>query len=143
MILKKNFNFTSDVKKLLIYEFSISNNFIKGSFIEIIDSIVYKFESIKLYYYVLRERYDVLDENIDILHTFYSNIRSKEFIFKNLHIFKDLYYYEISDNINFLKLKLCLERIDEQNITEFNLKLTNEYQNNYICLKILKYDIIM
>ena len=38
-------------------------------------------------------------------------------------------------SITNLKIKLYLERINTKNDMEFNLKLTNEFQNNFICLR--------
>ena len=134
----KEFDFLADTKKLLVNEIIINDDLKKDGYIELNESILYKYENIKTYYYILKETYEFLDENDNILDKFYFNILSKGFIFYNLHIFKNVYFYKISDDINYLKIRLYLERISIDNTFEFQLKLTNEYQINYICLKYLK-----
>ena len=99
---------------------------------------MYKFNDIKTVYYILKETYQILNENNNILDKFYFNISSKGFIFYNIHIFKNTYYYKIQKDISYLKIRLYLERISVSNSVEFGLKMTNEYQNNYICLKYLE-----
>ena len=93
---------------------------------------------IKTSYYILKENYEFLDKNNNVLDKFYFNVVSKGFIFYNTHIFKNTYYYKIIEDIDYLKVRLHLERISQTNVAPFNLELTNEYQSNYICLKYLK-----
>ena len=52
----KDINFKSDIKKILVYENNIDYQFKPNSFIEINESIAYKYDNIKLYYYVLKKR---------------------------------------------------------------------------------------
>ena len=121
--------------KLLIYEIILNDSFKKDSYLELNENILYKFDSIKTSYYILKETYEFLDIDGNILDKFYFNILSKEFIFRNIHISRNTYYYKIPKNIDYLKYRLYLERIDQNNVFEFNLKLTNDVQDNHICLK--------
>ena len=135
----KDINFKPDIKKILVYENSIDNQFKPNSFIEINESIAYKYDNIKLYYYVLKEKYILLDQNDTILDEFNFNIKSKGFIFNNLHIYDNSYFFKVQSDITTLKLKVYLERISYDNDTEFNLQLNSDYQSNFVCLKYFKY----
>ena len=135
----KNINFKPDIKKILVYENSIDNQFKPNSFIEINESIAYKYDNIKLYYYVLKEKYILLDQNDTILDEFNFNIKSKGFIFNNLHIYDNQYFFKVQSDITTLKLKVYLERISYDNDTQFNLQLNSNYQSNFVCLKYFKY----
>ena len=115
----KDLNFKPDIKKILVYENNIDYQFKPNSFIEINESIAYKYDNIKLYYYVLKETYVLLDQNDTILDEFNFNIKSKGFIFNNLHIYDNSYFFKIQSNITTLKLKVYLERISYDNNTEF------------------------
>ena len=53
-------------------------------------------------------------------------------------IYQNTFFIKIYKNIKKLKFKLFLQRINNEDITEILLKITNELQNNYICLKYLK-----
>ena len=135
----KDINFKPDIKKILVYESSIDNQFKPNSFIEINELIAYKYDNIKLYYYVLKETYVLLDQNDTILDEFNFNIKSKGFIFNNLHIYDNQYFFKVQSNITTLKLKVYLERINYDNDTEFNLQLNSDHQSNFVCLKYFKY----
>ena len=135
----KDINFKSDIKKILVYENNIDYQFKPNSFIEISESITYKYDNIKLYYYVLKETYVLMDQNDIILDQFNFNIKSKGFIFNNLHIYDNQYFFKVQSNITTLKLKVYLERINYDNDTEFNLQLNSDHQSNFVCLKYFKY----
>ena len=135
----KDLNFKSDIKKILVYENNIDYQFKVNSFIELNESIAYKYDNIKLYYYVLKETYVLLDQNDIILDEFSFNIKSKGFIFNNLHIYDNQYFFKVQSNIITLKLKVYLERITYDNDTEFDLQLNSDSQSNFVCLKYLKY----
>ena len=135
----KDINFKPDIKKILVYENNIDYQFKPNSFIEINESIAYKYDNIKLYYYVLKETYVLLDQNDIILDEFNFNIKSKGFIFNNLHIYDNSYFFKIQSNITTLKLKVYLERISYDNNAEFDLQLNSNHQSNFICLKYFKY----
>ena len=135
----KDLNFKSDIKKILVYENNIDYQLKPNSFIEINESIAYKYDNIKLYYYVLKETYILMDQNDTILDEFNFNIKSKGFIFNNLHIYDNQYFFKVQSNITTLKLKVYLERINYDNDTEFNLQLNSDYQSNFVCLKYFKY----
>ena len=137
--LNKDINFKSDIKKILVYENNIDYQFKVNSFIELNESITYKHDSIKLYYYVLKEKYILMDQNDTILDEFNFDIKSKGFILNNLHIYDNQYFFKIQSNIATLKLKVYLERINYDNDTEFDLQLNSNYQSNFVCLKYLKY----
>ena len=51
----KDINFKSNINRILVYETNIFYQFKPNSFIEINESIAYKYDNIKLYYYVLKE----------------------------------------------------------------------------------------
>ena len=129
----KEFDFLADTKKSLVHEIIINDDLRKDGYIELIKSILYKFDNIKTSYYILKEKYEFLDKNDNVLDEFYFNIVSKGFIFYNIHIFKNTYYHKIIEDIDYLKVRLYLERISNRNTLEFHLQLTNEYQSNYIC----------
>ena len=98
-------------KKLLVYEFVIEDDLKKDSYLEINESVLYKFNNIKSTYYILKEAYEIVDINDNILDTFYFNITSKGYTFYNIHIFKNSYFFKIPEDINYLKIKLYLEKI--------------------------------
>ena len=135
----KDINFKSNINRILVYETNIFYQFKPNSFIEINESIAYKYDNIKLYYYVLKETYVLLDQNDTILDEFSFNIKSKGFIYNNLHIYDNQYFFKVQSNITTLKLKVYLERISYDNDTEFNLQLNNDHQSNFVCLKYFKY----
>ena len=135
----KDLNFKSDIRKILVYENNIDYQFKPNSFIEINESITYKYDNIKLYYYVLKETYVLLDQNDIILDEFNFNIKSKGFIFNNLHIFDNQYFFKVQSNITTLKLKVYLERINYDNNIDFDLQLNSDSQSNFVCLKYFKY----
>ena len=135
----KDINFKSNINRILVYETNIFYQFKPNSFIEINESIAYKYDNIKLYYYVLKEKYVLLDQNDTILDEFNFNIKSKGFIFNNLHIYDNQYFFKVQSDITTLKLKVYLERISYDNDTEFNLQLNSDYQSNFVCLKYFKY----
>ena len=134
----KELDFKSDTKKLLVCETIIQDSFKKDTFLELNENVLYKFNDIKPVYFILKELYEFLDENDKVLNKFLFNTSSKGFIFYNIHIFKNTEYHKIPKDINYLKIKLYLERINQTNLYEFGLKITNEYQTNYICLKHLE-----
>ena len=135
----KDINFKSDIKKILVYENNINYQFKIGSFVELNEFIAYKYDNIKLYYYVLIETYILMDQNDTILDEFNLNIKSKGFIFNNSHIYDNQYFFKVQSNITTLKLKVYLERISYDNDTEFNLQLNSNHQSSFICLKYFKY----
>ena len=135
----KDINFKPDIKKILVYENDINYQFKVNSFIELNESIVYKYDNIKTSYYVLKEVYVIMDQDDIILDEFSFNIKSKGFIFNNLHIFDNQYFFKVQSNITTLKLKVYLERINYNNNIDFNLQLNSDHQNNFIALKYFKY----
>ena len=135
----KDINFKSNINRILVYETNIFYQFKVNSFIELNESIVYKYDNIKTSYYILKETYILMDQNDTILDEFNFNVKSKGFIFNNLHIYDNKYFFKVKSNITTLKLKVFLERINYNNNTEFNLQLNNEFQNNFIALKYFKY----
>ena len=135
----KDINFKSNINRILVYETNIFYQFKPNSYIEIIESITYKYDNIKLYYYVLKEKYILMDQNDTILDEFNFNIKSKGFIFNNLHTYDNQYFFKIQSNITTLKLKVYLERISYDNDAEFDLQLNSDHQSNFVCLKYFKY----
>ena len=135
----KDINFKSNINKVLVYETNIFYKFKPNSFIEINESITYKYDNIKLYYYLLKETYVLLDQNDTILDKFSFNVKSKGFIYNNLHIYDNQYFFKVKNDITALKLKVYLERINYDNDAEFDLQLNSDNQSNFICLKYFKY----
>ena len=135
----KDINFLSNIKKILVYENNINYQFKVNSFIELNESIVYKYDNIKTSYCILKEVYVIMDQDDIILDEFSFNIKSKGFIFNNLHKFDNQYFFKVQSNITTLKLKVYLERINYDNEVEFNLQLNSDHQNNFIALKYFKY----
>ena len=135
----KDISFTSDINKFLVYENQIIYNFKINSIIELNESLVYLYDSLKHYYYVLKEHYTFLDQNDTMIEKFSFNMRGKGVVYRNLQIYNNKYYFKILSNITNLKIRLYLERINIENDMEFNLKLTNEFQNYQIILKYFKY----
>ena len=135
----KDLNFKSDIKKILVYENDINHQFKVNSIIELNESILYKYENIKSFYFVLKETYILMDQNDTILDEFSFNITSKGAVFRNYHIYNNQYFFKVQSDIKILKLKVYLERISDDNDMEFNLQLNSDYQNNYITLKYFKY----
>ena len=135
----KDINFLSNIKKILVYETNIDYQFKVNSFIELNESILYKYENIKSFYFVLKEKYILMDENDTILDKFSFNITSKGAVFRNYHIYNNQYFFKVQSDIKILKLKVYLERLNDDNDMEFNLQLNSDYQNNFIALKYFKY----
>ena len=135
----KDINFTYNIKKFLVYENNILNDFKPGSIIQLDESCVYLFGSLKNFYFILIETYQFLDQNDTLIDEFSFNMMSKGVVYRNLQIHKNTFYYKIQSNITNLKIRLYLERINIENDMEFSLKLTNKFQNNFMCLKYFKY----
>ena len=136
----KDINFIYNIKKFLVYENDIIYNFKVGSFIELNESCLYLFDSLKNYYFILKETYQFLDQNDTLIEEFSFNVVNKGAVFRNYQICKNTHYHKVISNITNLKLRLYLERINnsEHNI-EFKLNLTNDFQNSFICLKYFEY----
>ena len=137
---EKDISFTTNIKEILVHEMIIEDDFIKDSYLELYESILYLFESLKSSYHILKEKFQILDKNDNILINFWFHPLSKGFIMRNFHIFKNTYYYKIKNDIDYLKIKLYLERIEYNNLSVFNSKLTNQFQSNFIIIKYLKYN---
>ena len=134
----KDINFTHDIS-YIIYENDITYNFKLNSFIEINESCLYIYDSLKNFYFILRETYRFFDQNDTLVDEFSFNIVNKGAVFRNYQIYQNTHYYRIISNITNLKVSLYLQSIDIENDMEFKLQLSNKFQNNYICLKYFKY----
>ena len=136
----KDVNFMYNIQKFLVYENDIVYNFKIGSFIELNESCLYLFDSLKNYYFILKETYQFLDQNDTLIEEFSFNVVNKGAVFRNYQIYKNTHYHKVISNITNLKLRLYLERINNsENNIEFKLKLTNDFQSNFICLKYFEY----
>ena len=136
----KDINFTYDIKKFLVYENDIIYDFKVGSFIELNESCLYLFDSLKNFYFILKETYQFLDQNDTLIDEFSFNMKGKGTAYRNQQIYNNTHYYKILSNIANLKIRQYLERINNsENNMEFKLKLTNDFQNNFICLKYFEY----
>ena len=110
----KDIDFTSDIQKFLVYEIDMIYDFIVGSFIELNESCLYLFDSLKNYYFILKETYQILDQNDTIIDEFYFNMKGKGVVFRNQQIYDNTYYYKIISTITNLKIRLYLERINNK-----------------------------
>ena len=136
----KDINFIYNIKKFLVYENYIMYNFKVGSFIELNESCLYLFDSLKNFYFILKETYQFLDQNDTLIDEFSFNMKGKRTVYRNQQIYNNSYYHKVISNITNLKIRLYLERInDGEDNMEFELKLTNDFQNNFICLKYFEY----
>ena len=63
-LLDKDIDFTYNIKKFLVYENDIIYNFKVDSFIELNESCLYLFDSLKNFYFILKETYQFLDQMI-------------------------------------------------------------------------------
>ena len=129
----KGIDFTYDIQKFLVYENDIIYDFKVGSIIELDESCLYIYDSLKNDYFILKETYQFLDQNDALIEEFSFNTLNKGAVFRDYQIYKNTHYYKILSNITNLKLRLYLERInDSENNIEFNLKLSNKFQNNFM-----------
>ena len=136
----KDINFIYNIKKFLVYENDIIYNFKVGSFIELNESCLYLFDSIKNFYFILKEIYQLLDQNDTLIDEFSFSMKGKGAVYRNQHIYNNTHYHKVLYNITILKIRLYLERINNsENNMKFKLKLTNDFQNNFICLKYFEY----
>ena len=136
----KDIDFTYDISKFLVYETDTIYNFKVGSFIELNESCLYLFDSLKNFYFILKETYHFLDQNDTLIDEFLFNMKGKGTVYRNQQIYNNTHYHKVLYNITNLKIRLYLERINNsENNMEFKLKLTNDFQNNFICLKYFKY----
>ena len=117
----------------------ISHNFKINLFIELNESCLYIYDSLKNFYFILRETYRFLNQNDTLVEEFSFNVLNKGVVFRNYQIYQNTHYYKIISNITNLKVRSYLQRIDMENDMEFKLELSNKFQNNYICLKYSKY----
>ena len=132
--------FTYNINKFLVYENDIIYNFKVGSIIELDESCLYIYDSLKNFYFISKETYQFLDQNNTLIEEFSFNTVNKGAVFRNYQIYKNTQYHKVISNITNLKLRLYLERINNsENNIELNLKLSNEFQNNFIRLKYFKY----
>ena len=134
----KYIDFTYDISKFLVYETDIIYDF--SSFIELNESCLYLYDSLKNYYFILKETYQFLDQNDTLIEEFYFNMRGKGTVCRNQQLYNNTHYHKVISNITNLKIRLYLERINaNENNIEFDLKLSNDFQNNFICLKYFEY----
>ena len=64
----KDLTFLSDTEELLVYQNIIKDDFKKDSIIEINKSFLYKYNKIKNVYYILKEQFEFLNENDNIIY---------------------------------------------------------------------------
>ena len=136
----KDIDFTYDISKFLVYETDIIYDFKISSYIELNESCLYLYDSLKNYYFKLKETYQFLDQNDNIIDEFSFYMKGKGTVYRNQQIYNNTHYHKVISNITNLKIRLYLERIkDNENNIEFDLKLSNNFQNNFICLKYFEY----
>ena len=136
----KYIDFTYDISKFLVYETDIIYDFKISSFIELNESCLYLYDSLKNYYFILKETYQFLDQNDTLIEEFSFNMRGKGTVYRNQQIYNNTHYRKVISNITNLKIRLYLERInDNENNIKFDLKLLNDFQNNFICLEYFEY----
>ena len=85
----KDINFSSNIKKILVYEIDTIYDFKIGSFIELNESCLYLFDALKNYHFILKETYQILDQNNTIIDEFYFNMKGKGVVFRNQQIYNN------------------------------------------------------
>ena len=136
----KDIDFAYNISKFLVYETDIIYDFKIGSYIELNESCLYLYDSLKNYYFILKETYQFLDQNDTLIDEFSFYMKGKGTVYRNQQIYNDTHYHKVISNITNLKIRLYLERINNnENNIEFDLKLSNNFQNNFICLKYFEY----
>ena len=86
----KDIDFTYDIQKFLVYENDIYN-FKVGSFIELNESCLYLFDSLKHFYFILKETYQFLDQNDTLIDEFSFNMKGKGAVYRNQQIYNNTY----------------------------------------------------
>ena len=136
----KDIDFTYDISKFLVYETDIIYDFKISSYIELNESCLYLYDSLKNHYFILKETFQILNQNDNIIDEFSFYMTGKGTVYRNTQLYDNIYYHTVIFNITKSKIKLYLERINNnENNIEFDLKLSNKFQNNFICLKYFKY----
>ena len=122
--------------KLLVHEFTITNNFEFLSYIKITESILYHY-NLKNSYYLLQEKYEIYDD-ANLLFSFPLNAVSKGLVFYNLNIFKNTFYYQLKKTLSKITIKLYLEKINQDNNTNLIVTLEKKHQFNFITIEYIK-----
>ena len=135
----KDIYFIYNIQKFLVYENNIIYNFKNDYFIELNKSCLYLFDSLKNFYFILKETYQFLNQNDTLIDEFSFNMKGEGTVYRNIQAYNNKYYHKLQSNITNLKIRLYLERINNENDMEFKLKLTNEFQKNFLCLKYFEY----
>ena len=102
----KDINFLYNIKKFLVYETDIIYDFKIGSFIELNESCLYLFDSLKNYYFILKETYQFLDQNDTLIEEFSFNMKGKRDVYRNQQIYNNTHYHKVISNITNLKIRL-------------------------------------
>ena len=102
----KNIDFTYDIQKFLVYENDIIYDFKVDSFIELNESCLYLFDSLKNFYFILKETYQFLDQNDTLIEEFSFNVVDKGAVFRNYQIYNNTHYHKVLSNIINLKIIL-------------------------------------
>ena len=79
----KDIDFAYDIQKFLVYENDIIYNFKVGLFIELNESFLYLFDSLKNFYFILKETYQFLDQNDTLIDEFSFNLKGKGTVYRN------------------------------------------------------------
>ena len=87
---KRYINFTHDIKEFLIYENDIIYNFKINSFIELNESCLCIYDSLKSFYFILRENYRFFNQNDTLVEEFSFNVINKGMVFRNYQIYRTL-----------------------------------------------------
>ena len=115
----KDINFIYNIQKFLVHENKIIYNFKIVGFIELNESFLYLFDSLKNFYFILKETYQFLDQNDTLIDEFSFNIKGKGTVYRNIQAYDNKYYHKLQSNITNLKIRLYLERINNENDMEF------------------------
>ena len=134
-------NFKEDINEILIFEQLIDNEFKANSFLEIKESILYQFDDIKLAFNLLQEKYQFYNKNDQLIEEYLLNTITKGIVVSQYQVYLNTFFIKLYKDSKKIKFKLFLQRVIDDDITEILLKMTNELQNNYICLKYLKNNI--
>ena len=95
----KDINFIYNIKKFLVYENDIIYNFKVGSFIGLNESCLYLFDSLKNFYFILKETYQFLDQNDTLIDGFSFNMKGKGTVYRHQQIYNNTHYHKVLYNI--------------------------------------------
>ena len=133
-------SFSSNSTEKMVYETVINDDFMKDSYLKIYTRILYVYTELKNQYHFLKEKVEIVDKNGNVLETMFNMPRSKGVVARNVTTLNSLYYYKIKNDIAYLRISISLIRVELRDTVELNVKVSNTFHNNFVCIKYLKYN---